>query len=690
MTIASTASEIEYSGDGSSTVFAIPFPFDTSADLRVYLTDTDGNPAVLSSGFSVSGGGGSTGSLTMTTAPASGETLTILDDPERTQPVDYVANDAFPAETHERALDRNTRLSKRLYQLFKQCLRVSDGDPERDSGMVAPSVSSRKGKFLRFNSTTGALEVADVSTTVGAISQSIIAALLWPQSTEETAAGVTPTNLYRYYGDPRRFGASTGASASANRVAIQAALDSSGWVTIYEAYTISAAVNLRSDQIVQFVGTGSISLAGGVTTEYMLRGDTLDNVRIIGGEITGNGSAGVSSVYLTSCSNVLISDVSITKAGSIAVFLQSCSRVTVRSCDLSQNYFYGIEDRDGTGNSFFGNRCYLNGNTGVATSTGGRGINMWRCVGNYVAGNRFASNTEYGFRIYSEAADATTSYGNRIVDNHFEDNTSADLVLYDESLAGTLVKQNVIANNVAQRSTNPGLGVSFLLHGGDNTIHNCHVFKSGTFGNFVAFNFYYAVRNKVTDCSATNTADALGFSNATDCDVDGFRGRTVATVAGVAGFVGAGNVLRNSRFLHGGGGGSDVGIVHYNATGRNTIDNVELDGFATGIYIGTEAVTIRDCKTLNSTTAGFRKDGDAQTGQELADNIFDSANPTLARFLERRTAGKAVLYDTAAPTIRTWAVGDRCFNSAPSAGNPKSWVCTTAGTPGTWTSEGNL
>lgn len=49
-----------------------------------------------------------------------------------------------------------------------------------------------------------------------------------------------------------------------------------------------------------------------------------------------------------------------------------------------------------------------------------------------------------------------------------------------------------------------------------------------------------------------------------------------------------------------------------------------------------------------------------------------------------------VTYATAAPTVGTWAAGDRVVNSAPSAGNPKAWVCTVAGSPGTWVSEGNL
>jgi hypothetical protein len=52
--------------------------------------------------------------------------------------------------------------------------------------------------------------------------------------------------------------------------------------------------------------------------------------------------------------------------------------------------------------------------------------------------------------------------------------------------------------------------------------------------------------------------------------------------------------------------------------------------------------------------------------------------------------GNAVVYGTAAPVSGTWKVGDRVFNQTPVVGQPKSWVCTVAGTPGTWVSEGNL
>jgi hypothetical protein len=37
-----------------------------------------------------------------------------------------------------------------------------------------------------------------------------------------------------------------------------------------------------------------------------------------------------------------------------------------------------------------------------------------------------------------------------------------------------------------------------------------------------------------------------------------------------------------------------------------------------------------------------------------------------------------------------YLIGDRVINTAPTVGQPIAWVCTVAGTPGTWVSEGNL
>lgn len=66
------------------------------------------------------------------------------------------------------------------------------------------------------------------------------------------------------------------------------------------------------------------------------------------------------------------------------------------------------------------------------------------------------------------------------------------------------------------------------------------------------------------------------------------------------------------------------------------------------------------------------------------------------------TSGKLVLQNNvendtfqatkqaAAPTTGTWRVTDVVMNSAPATGQPAGWVCTVAGTPGTWKPMANL
>jgi hypothetical protein len=41
-------------------------------------------------------------------------------------------------------------------------------------------------------------------------------------------------------------------------------------------------------------------------------------------------------------------------------------------------------------------------------------------------------------------------------------------------------------------------------------------------------------------------------------------------------------------------------------------------------------------------------------------------------------------YATAAPTTGNFVVADRVWNSAPAVGAPLGWICTVAGSPGTW------
>ncbi len=54
-----------------------------------------------------------------------------------------------------------------------------------------------------------------------------------------------------------------------------------------------------------------------------------------------------------------------------------------------------------------------------------------------------------------------------------------------------------------------------------------------------------------------------------------------------------------------------------------------------------------------------------------------------------RFGGVLITNGTAAPTTGTWKVGDQVWDSTPVSGQPMGWVCSVAGTPGTWVAMAN-
>lgn len=93
--------------------------------------------------------------------------------------------------------------------------------------------------------------------------------------------------------------------------------------------------------------------------------------------------------------------------------------------------------------------------------------------------------------------------------------------------------------------------------------------------------------------------------------------------------------------------------------------------------------------TSSTSTISFRLlvNGVSGTAKFLVDSvqIYDGINHG-----DPQLSGKGTPIGSNAPSAGTWSVGDRVFNSTPAVGQPKSWACTVAGTPGTWVSEGNL
>jgi hypothetical protein len=132
MTVSSELNRKEYAGDGSTTAFdTSPVVFFDSADLKVYVVTTATGAATLqtiTTHYTVSGGSGSTGTVTMLTAPTAAQTLVIVRDVAATQASDFVNNDINDAEVLEDALDRLTMLAQQNEAAISRSLRLADSD----------------------------------------------------------------------------------------------------------------------------------------------------------------------------------------------------------------------------------------------------------------------------------------------------------------------------------------------------------------------------------------------------------------------------------------------------------------------------------------------------------------------------------------------------------------------------------
>ena len=127
MTVSSTNTKNSYSGDGSTTVFTYNFPINSQAELAVISRSSLGTETTktLNSDYTIVDNGASGGSVTFTTAPTSSETIVLIRDTNLTQTTDYLANDPFPAETHEAALDKMTFQVQEMQEELGRSLKIS-------------------------------------------------------------------------------------------------------------------------------------------------------------------------------------------------------------------------------------------------------------------------------------------------------------------------------------------------------------------------------------------------------------------------------------------------------------------------------------------------------------------------------------------------------------------------------------
>ena len=162
MTISSTTVRNSYSGDNSTTTFSYTFKIFQDSDIQVIIRSTDGTETTktITTHYTVTGAGASGGGSVIFTSgniPTSTQTVVLRRNIPQTQAIDYIANDPFPAESHEEGLDRATMAIQQLQEEVTRSLKLSKTNTMTSTEFTV-GATARANKILAFD-TNGELSV---------------------------------------------------------------------------------------------------------------------------------------------------------------------------------------------------------------------------------------------------------------------------------------------------------------------------------------------------------------------------------------------------------------------------------------------------------------------------------------------------------------------------------------------------
>ena len=255
MTVSSLNTKNSYNGDGSATSFAYQFPIHSTAELTVIERSSIGTETVkaLGSHYSITDNGAAGGNVIFSTAPASGVTVVLLRNTNLTQEVDYIENDAFPAETHEAAIDKLTLQIQEAQEELDRSVKFSRTNAFNSSEFTVDA-TNRAGKILGFD-TAGNL---NVTTTIGSNKGNWSAAQVYAQ--RDIVKDTSTNNIFM---------ANVGHTSSGSQP-LTTNTDSAKWDLLVDAASATTSATYAASSATASASTHAFSIPSGPPTAVTL------------------------------------------------------------------------------------------------------------------------------------------------------------------------------------------------------------------------------------------------------------------------------------------------------------------------------------------------------------------------------------------------------------------------------------
>lgn len=163
MTVSSTNNRMSYPGTGSTGPFTFTFKVFDESHLLVTKADDDGDETtlVLNTDYAVEVDGNNGGSVTLTDALESGETLVIRRVLPLTQETDLRNQGEYLAETVEDAEDRAVMIAQQQQDEINRSVRLSETTDPNSVSPILPTPAA--GKFISWNDSADGFVNADAT-----------------------------------------------------------------------------------------------------------------------------------------------------------------------------------------------------------------------------------------------------------------------------------------------------------------------------------------------------------------------------------------------------------------------------------------------------------------------------------------------------------------------------------------------
>lgn len=575
--------------------------------------------------------------------------------------------------------------------------------------------------------------------TLASLTQQILGQIIWPRTTLEIAAGVTPVNYGYLPGHLYRYGLNAIPGVTDMTAAAQnwAKVGGNIFMPLPEIVLVTGTLTLSSNTTVTIVNGAIFKNTTANISVFAATGQS--NITITGGSIqqTVNGSTvRIGLISFTTCTNCLVDAVELIGAQWSAILLNGSSNNIVRGNYIHDSFGQTVADEDSHdiacyGASSFniidGNICY--GGTavehGIMIQDPGSSLIPLK---NIVTNNRIGPHKSYGILNY--LIDHANTWC-QIIGNEVEGITGtaqgggSGMGIYNQGAGGTVIANNIVRNcciNTSAFSLVPA-GITLNLDSAFMAVEviGNHVsdIVNGSAG--IAVNAGPAVieGNVVIQSAGVTTNIGILVNTASNVRVGNNQisiDTSITTGIGIQSLVGAnitniqvvGNQIlgcsaRHIRLITSAAFLTNGITVTGNITTSASSNCIPLEmdhvsnGAVNGNSFGTAGNLIISASTcVQITYAGNILVGGTAAPQTVFSGVsngsyFDKSN-VLGTFVDNQSTGLTTeLLRSATPGAgNRSAVGDRIEQQVPIVGNPKGWRCTVAGNPGTWISEGNL